>query len=158
MQLFEPMCGCSHCRGEKWSVFGGWFSWSLGRQLANKWLCTTQNWHVQFFGKNRQSFAWKCFVRDQLLLDLAHLKEPFLSDWQIVWDPTRTNFFDSQTFMQRSFNILCHNVIVWLWCKIKTFQIFFKICFFLGFLSPFLCIPYGLIRLRTPQSQINVKP
>ena len=35
MQLFEPMCESSHCRGEEWSVFGGWFSWFLGRQLAN---------------------------------------------------------------------------------------------------------------------------
>ena len=40
MQLFEPMCESSHCRGKEWSVFGGWFSWFLGRQLANKWLCT----------------------------------------------------------------------------------------------------------------------
>ena len=26
--------------------------------------------------------------------------EHFLSDWQIVWDTTRTNFFNSQMFMQ----------------------------------------------------------
>ena len=26
--------------------------------------------------------------------------EPFVSDWQIVWAPKRTNFFDSQMFMQ----------------------------------------------------------
>ena len=44
MQLFESMYVSSHCRGEKWSVFGGWISWFLGRQLARKWLCTTQNW------------------------------------------------------------------------------------------------------------------
>ena len=44
MQFFEPMSESSHCRGEDWSVFGDWFSWFLGRQLANKWLCTTQNW------------------------------------------------------------------------------------------------------------------
>ena len=65
MQLFEPMCESSHCRGEEWSVLGGWFSWFLGWQLSNKWLCTTQNWllrHVQFFRKNSRSFAWKCFV------------------------------------------------------------------------------------------------
>ena len=72
-------------RGEKWSVFGGWFSWFLVRQLANKWLYTTQYWlfcvvlvvrlrHVQFFRKNSRSFAWKCFVCEQLLLDLAHLE------------------------------------------------------------------------------------
>ena len=145
MQLFEPW----------WSVFGGWLSWFFGRQLANKWLCTTQNWlfcvilvvqlrHVHFFFKNRLSFAWKCFMREQLLLDLAHLETTiqstvvylrahirkstighlswshrrvskqrdrmhffrpidtslFLSDWQIVWIPMRTNFFDSQMFMQ----------------------------------------------------------
>ena len=47
-----------------WSMFGGWFSWFLGRQLANKWLCATQNWlfwvvlvvrlrHVQFFRKKQ---------------------------------------------------------------------------------------------------------
>ena len=30
--------------------------------------------HVQFFQKNRRSFAWKCFVRKQHLLDLAHLE------------------------------------------------------------------------------------
>ena len=29
---------------------------------------------VQFFRKNRRSFAWKCFVHEQLLLDLAHLE------------------------------------------------------------------------------------
>ena len=44
MQLFEPMRESSHCCGEEWSVFGGWFSWFLGSQLANKSLCTTQNW------------------------------------------------------------------------------------------------------------------
>ena len=59
--------------------------WFLARLLANKWLCTTQNWHfcvvlvvqlrhIQFFRKNWRSFAWKCFVREQLLLDLAHLE------------------------------------------------------------------------------------
>ena len=43
------------------------------KELANKWLYTTQNLlfcivlvvrlrHVQFFCKNRRSFAWKCFV------------------------------------------------------------------------------------------------
>ena len=85
-QLFEPMCKrSSHCRGEEWSVFGGWFSWFLGRQLANKW-----NWlfcivlmvrlqHVQFFRKNRRSFAWKSFVSEQLLLDLDHLETPIQS-------------------------------------------------------------------------------
>ena len=40
MQLFEPMYDSSHCHGEEWTVFGGWFSWFL----PNKWLCTTQNW------------------------------------------------------------------------------------------------------------------
>ena len=30
--------------------------------------------HVQFFRKNRRSFAWKCFVREQLLLDFSQLK------------------------------------------------------------------------------------
>ena len=75
----------SHCRGEEGSVFGGWSTWFLGRQLANKWLRTTQNWqfcialiarlrHVQLSHKNRRSFAWKCFVREQVLLDLAHLE------------------------------------------------------------------------------------
>ena len=60
------------------------FSLFLGRQLANKWLCTTQNWlfcvvlvvrlqYVQLFRKNRRSFAWKCLVREQLFLDLVHL-------------------------------------------------------------------------------------
>ena len=74
----------------QWYVFCGWFSWFLGRQLANKWLCNTQNWlfcivlvvrlrHVQFSRKNRRSFAWKCSVREQLLLDLAHLETPIQS-------------------------------------------------------------------------------
>ena len=44
MKLFEPMCESSYCRGEKCSVFGGWFVWFLGKQLANEWLCTAQNW------------------------------------------------------------------------------------------------------------------
>ena len=37
--------------------------------------------HVQSFqkNKNRQSFAWKCFVPEQLLLDLAHLEIPIQS-------------------------------------------------------------------------------
>ena len=90
MELLEPMCESSHCRGEEWFVLGDWFSWFLGRQLANKWLCTAHNWlfcfilvvllrHVQFFGRNRRSFAWKCFVREQLLLDLVHLETPIQS-------------------------------------------------------------------------------
>ena len=91
MQLLEPICEESpHCRSEEWTVFGGWFSWFLGIQMANKWLCFTQNWlfcvvlavrlwHVQFFRKNRRSLAWKCFVREQLLLDLAHLETPIQS-------------------------------------------------------------------------------
>ena len=52
----------SHCRGEEWSIFGGWFSWFFERQLADKWLCSAQNWlfrvvlvvrlrHVQFSEK-----------------------------------------------------------------------------------------------------------
>ena len=60
----------SHCRGEEWFVFGGWFSWLLGRQLANKWLWTTQNWLYCVVQ------AWKCFVCEQLLLELAHLEIP----------------------------------------------------------------------------------
>ena len=83
LQLFEPMCFSSHCRGEEWSVFGGWFSWFLGRQLVNKLLSTTQNWlfcvvlmvllrHVQFTQKNRRSFVSKCFLREQLIL-----KQPY---------------------------------------------------------------------------------
>ena len=87
MQLFETMCKSSPCRGEEWFVFGGWFSWFLERQLANKWLYTTQNWLfcvilvvrlrlVQIFRKIRRSFARKCFVREQLLLDLTHLETP----------------------------------------------------------------------------------
>ena len=74
MQLFEPMCESSHCRVEELSEFGGWFSSFIGRPLTNKCLCSNQNWlfkvvlvvrlrHVQFFRKNRRSFAWKCFVR-----------------------------------------------------------------------------------------------
>ena len=35
--------------------------------------------NVQFFRKNRRSFAWKCFVREQLLLDLAYLETPIQS-------------------------------------------------------------------------------
>ena len=64
MQLLEPMCESSQCRGEEWSVLGSWFSWFLERQLANKWLCTARNWlffvvlvvrlrHVQFFRKKQ---------------------------------------------------------------------------------------------------------
>ena len=30
-------------------------------------------------GTNKRSFAWKCFVRDQLWLDLAHLETPIES-------------------------------------------------------------------------------
>ena len=58
--------------------------------LEDNWQtngCATQNWlfcvvlvvqlrYVQFFRKNRWSFAWKCFVREQILLDLAHLETP----------------------------------------------------------------------------------
>ena len=61
MQLFEPMCESSHCRGEEWSVFGGWISWFLGRQLANKWLYTTQNC----------LFCFLCLFREWLYL--AHV-------------------------------------------------------------------------------------
>ena len=87
MQLFVAMCESSYCRSEEWSVFGGWFSWFFGQQLANKWLCITQNWlfcvglmvrlrHIQFFWKNRRLIALKCFVPEQLLLNLAHLETP----------------------------------------------------------------------------------
>ena len=81
----------SSASGEEWSVFGGWFSWFLGRQLTKKWLCTTQNCLFcvvlvvrlcemsSFSEKNRQSFAWKCFVREQLLLDLTYLETPIQS-------------------------------------------------------------------------------
>ena len=31
------------------------------------------------FPKNRQSFSWKCFVCEQLLLDLTHLETPIQS-------------------------------------------------------------------------------
>ena len=90
MQLFEPLCESLHCLGEEWSVFGGWFSCCFGRQLANKWLCSTQKWlfcvvlevqlrHEQFFRKNRRSFARRWFVREQLLLNLAHLEIPIQS-------------------------------------------------------------------------------
>ena len=34
---------------------------------------------TSFFEKNMRSFAWKCFVREQLLLDLTHLETPILS-------------------------------------------------------------------------------
>ena len=83
-----------------------------------------------FSEKNRRAFAWKCFVWEQLLLDLAHLEIPILSTavyfrahkrkymihhlsrchrrvskhrdffWAIDKLTTRTNFFDSQMFMQ----------------------------------------------------------
>ena len=54
----------------------------------------------------------KCFVREQLLLDLAFLKHPnsrLLFTFGVIrinprfityHDPTRTNFFDDQMFMQ----------------------------------------------------------
>ena len=84
-------------------LYGGWLIksvyWVLKnavvwaedrRQLANKWLRITQNWlfcvvlvvrlrHIQFFRKNRRSFAFNCFVREQLLLALAHLETPIQS-------------------------------------------------------------------------------
>ena len=74
----QTMCECSHCSGEEWSLFGGWFSWFLGRQLANKYLCTTQNWlfcvvlvvrlrHVQFFQKKKQRIIWlEVLMNEQL--------------------------------------------------------------------------------------------
>ena len=141
MQLFEPMCESSNCRGEEWSVFGDWFSWFLRRQLANKWLCTTQNWlfcvvlvvrllHSQFFQKKTgdhllgsalcaRNFCWiwlilkhsysrllftfglirvNPFDRSSAIVFLKHFFRPIntsllLSDWKIVWDPTRTNYF-----------------------------------------------------------------
>ena len=99
-QLFEPMCESSHCRSEEGSVFGGWFSWFHGRQLANKWLCTPHNWlfcvvlvvrlrQDQFFWKNRWSFAWKCLVHEQLLLDLA----PRSYFWGISFEESTRAYF-----------------------------------------------------------------
>ena len=93
MQLFEPLCESLHCLGEEWSVFGGWFSCCFGRQLANKWLCSTQKWlfcvvlevqlrHEQFFRKKQEIIcleALRAFVRKQLLLDLPHLETPIQS-------------------------------------------------------------------------------
>ena len=41
-------------------------------------------WYDSSFSeKNRRSFAWKCFVRKQLLLDLAHLETPI--QWTAVY-------------------------------------------------------------------------
>ena len=84
------MCESSYFHDEEWFAFCGWFSWFPGRQLPNKWLCTTQNWlfcvalvvrlrHVQVFRKNRRSFAWKCFVCEQLLLNLSYIETPIQS-------------------------------------------------------------------------------
>ena len=89
-QKFSCLSRCVRARIVVVRVFSGWFSWFLGIQPANKWLCITQNWlfcvvlvvllrHVQFFRKNRRSFAWKCFVHEQILLDLAHLETPIKS-------------------------------------------------------------------------------
>ena len=157
MQMFEPMCESSHCRGEEWSVFDDWFSWFLGRQLANKCLYITKNWlfcvvqvvrlqHVQFFwitgdyllgsASCASNFCWiwlilkhpysrllftfglirvnprfiTCHdaideIRKTAIVFLEHFFRKidisiFLSDWQIEWDPTWTNLFDNQMFMQ----------------------------------------------------------
>ena len=59
-----------------------WFS--LVRRLVFLISCKTtvlvlRLRHVQFFRKNWRSFAWKCFVRRQLLLDLAYLEKPIQS-------------------------------------------------------------------------------
>ena len=85
MQLFEPMCESSHCRGEEWSVFGGWFSWFLGIQLANKWLFTTQNWLfcvvLVVWLRHCDSCSEKTgdHLLRSALLDLAHLETPIQS-------------------------------------------------------------------------------
>ena len=153
MQLFQLMCESLHCRGKEWSVYGGWFpdfledNWQTNGCLPLRIDCVVlvvRLRHGQSFRKNRRSFAWKCFVREQLLLDLAHLETPIQSTtihfrahtrkstihhlsrchrrvskhhnrifgaflltnrhetffWQIVWDPTRTNFVDSQMITQ----------------------------------------------------------
>ena len=144
-------------KNEEWYVFSGWFSWFLGRQLANKWLCTTQNWlfcvvlvvrwDMSSFSENTgdylleseswaSNFCWIWLIlqhpysrlmftcglirwnprfitchdvidvfRSTAIVFLDHFFRPidtsfFLTDWQIMWNPMRTNFIDSQMFMQ----------------------------------------------------------
>lgn len=116
MQLFES----TYCRGEELFGFGDWFSWFPGRQLANKRLCTPQNFAAS-------NFCWIWFILkhpcSRLLFTFGLIREflptihnlprchrrvskhrsrifgayffqpidmnLFLSNWQIVWDPTR---------------------------------------------------------------------
>ena len=63
MQLFEPICESSYCRGEEWSVFGRRFSWFLGKQLANKWWCVPLRINCstlfQWYDCNMSSFSEK---------------------------------------------------------------------------------------------------
>lgn len=81
MRLFGPMCESSHCRGEKCSILVDWFFLFLERQLAIKsWVTLRINCTVllrfQCSQKTRWPFTWKCFMREQVLLDLANLEIP----------------------------------------------------------------------------------
>lgn len=61
---------CSCCSWEEWSVFGGWFSWYLEKQLTNKCFCITQNLLFSVIlivpfatSEVKKKTGWKCFVR-----------------------------------------------------------------------------------------------
>ena len=59
--------------------------------------------HVQFFRKNRQSFPWKCFEREQLLLDLAHLETPIQSTAVYFRAHTRKSMIHNRDRIFRAF-------------------------------------------------------
>ena len=82
--------------------------------FGSSWNTHTVSWNNQLlstFGLIRVNSRFiACHYvldvfRSTAILFLEHFFRPIdrsliLSDWQIVWDPTQTNFFDSQMFMQ----------------------------------------------------------
>ena len=119
MQFFEPVCESSHCRGEEWTVFDGWFSKFLGRQLTSKWLCFTQNWLF-------------CVI---LVVRLRHLQlfrnaswtSNFCWIWLILKHPYRKLLFAVGLIRVNLQLITCHDVIdVFRSTAIVFFQHFFR--------------------------------
>ena len=101
----------SHCRAAKGSVFGGWCSWFLGRQLANKWLCTTQNclFCVVLVVQLRQSsFSEK--TADHLL-GSASCESNLCLIWLILKHPYSRLLFTFGIIRVNLKFVTCYNVI-----------------------------------------------
>ena len=77
--------------------------------ICTKWAIRLR--HVQFFRKNRRSFAWKCFLRGQLLLDLAHIETPIQSTAVYFRAYTRKSTIHHLSRCHKSVSKYCDRII-----------------------------------------------